>query len=257
MTSEHDRDRLITKGKFEPLRGLLDQSEYTEGVTAEHKAELLAAGLTEELLLEYATKKSNLFALTGGRREGQVDSQMATRREVEAITAAKAHIYKLRQLVPMVVRRTKATDMTAAHIAPSGELRRSSPKIAEHLRKIRNLVVKLETGLAPYFGGRSPTAVHDQIISDLADANRDQEVKRGGLAPESLELYEAKGAMLEIIEDFNRIGRIAFPGRAEIAAKFNKDILLRARGRAKKAKEDGEQTVNEAETETETKEVAG
>ena len=140
----------------------------------------------------------------------------------------------------MVVRRTKATDMTAAHIAPSGELRRSSPKIAEHLRKIRNLVVKLETGLAPYFGGRSPTAVHDKVTQALTDAQRGQETKREGLTPEATDLYEAKGELLEIIEDLNRIGRVVFRGRAEIAAKFNKDILLRARRRAKKAKDAGE-----------------
>jgi hypothetical protein len=42
-------------------------------------------------------------------------------------------------------------------------------------------------------------------------------------------LYEAKGRLLEAITELNRIGQIAFDGDASSRARFNKDILLRAR----------------------------
>jgi hypothetical protein len=34
--SAEKRQRLIAKGKSEPIAGLLDQGEYTNGVTQEH-----------------------------------------------------------------------------------------------------------------------------------------------------------------------------------------------------------------------------
>ena len=40
--------------------------------------------------------------------------------------------------------------------------------------------------------------------------------------------------MLDLIEEINGIARIAFEGRSEIRAKFNKDLLYR--GRRAKAK---------------------
>jgi len=46
---------------------------------------------------------------------------------------------------------------------------------------------------------------------------------------DKIEIFGAKGRVLEMIEDLNRAGRIAFEGQAETVGKFNKDVLLRAR----------------------------
>jgi hypothetical protein len=56
---------------------------------------------------------------------------------------------------------------------------------------------------------------------------------------EKLELFAAKGRVLEMIEDLNRAGRIAFEGQAETVGKFNKDLLLRARRSRGSAKSEG------------------
>ncbi|HCF58053.1 MAG TPA: hypothetical protein DFS52_08680 [Myxococcales bacterium] len=247
MSTAEERERLIKKGKNEPVAGLVDQGEYTTGITNEHKLELTAGGVSEEKFGKLSTSIAKVAALMAARREFQVDSMMATNIEREAICDAKEHIFKMRNLVPMVIRDTKANDLTAVHLAPAGTLGRSSTKILGYLKTSRNLVARLEAGLAPYFGGESPTAVHDKVTQALTDAQRGQETKREGLTPEATDLYEAKGELLEIIEDLNRIGRVVFRGRAEIAAKFNKDILLRARRRTKTAKDAGEVTGAEAE----------
>jgi hypothetical protein len=36
------------------------------------------------------------------------------------------------------------------------------------------------------------------------------------------------GEILDMIEDMNRVAKIGFDGRAEIASQFNKDLILRA-----------------------------
>lgn len=46
-------------------------------------------------------------------------------------------------------------------------------------------------------------------------------------------LHEAMGRVLEDIEDLIRAGKSAFDGKATMAAKFNKDLILRARRRKK------------------------
>ncbi|MBU1509712.1 hypothetical protein KKD52_05075, partial [Myxococcota bacterium] len=44
-----------------------------------------------------------------------------------------------------------------------------------------------------------------------------------------LERLELKGRLLDLIDELNGVARIAFDGQAEKRARFNKDMLLRAR----------------------------
>jgi hypothetical protein len=70
-------------------------------------------------------------------------------------------------------------------------------------------------------------------------AKKGQKEPREGLAQQgkvisalpvaTQQVYEAKGRVLEQIEDLNRAGRTAFDGNAAMMAKFNKDVLNRAR----------------------------
>ena len=45
---------------------------------------------------------------------------------------------------------------------------------------------------------------------------------------ETAEIYLMAGRLLDQIEELNVAGKIAYDGESEIAAKFNKDLILRA-----------------------------
>jgi len=51
---------------------------------------------------------------------------------------------------------------------------------------------------------------------------------------ETANIYVLAGEILDAIETVNRIAKIAFDGRAEIMAQFNKDLTLRG-GKTRKA----------------------
>jgi hypothetical protein len=71
----------------------------------------------------------------------------------------------------------------------------------------------------------------------LDTADTAQELTLANLPEETLKIYEAKGRVLEAIEDLNRLAKNAFAGQAEIIGKFNKDLLLRARKERKKVED--------------------
>lgn len=49
------------------------------------------------------------------------------------------------------------------------------------------------------------------------------------LPQETQQVYESKGRLLRDIEELNRVAKIAFWNRKEIAGLFNKDVINRAR----------------------------
>ncbi len=115
--------------------------------------------------------------------------------------------------------------------------RRSTPKISNYLAKIRPHVVKLDEHLRPYFGGERASEQLDAVKSALDAADAVQEADIASLPEATQKVYEAKGRVLQDIEDLNRIARNAFEGNADAIALFNKDILLRARQERKKKTE--------------------
>jgi hypothetical protein len=231
--TQADLDRWEIKGADAPLHGLLGQFDYSSSVAQELKPILLAGGLTEEQFNELMARGAALGAATGKKHKATLESKNATTEEGSGVDEAKDQFYTLRQLFPMIVRQHNVTIPEDA-LAPAGSLGRSATKISKQMNRTREVVVQLEEYLRPYYHGESPVAVHDRIIAKLSAANGKQENRRRNLPNETRELNVAKGALLEAIEDLNRIGRIAFMGQASVAARFNKDILLAARRKGRK-----------------------
>ena len=99
----------------------------------------------------------------------------------------------------------------------------------DYLNAIAPHVTKLDADLSPFFQKKSASAELAQVKTALDAADTTQEVALAGLPADTLAVYEAKGRVLEAIEDLNAVARNAFDGQAEIVGQFNKDVLNRSR----------------------------
>ncbi len=104
----------------------------------------------------------------------------------------------------------------------------------KYLMTVRPFVQKMDEQLKIYFAGRSPLAELEAVKTALDKADAVQESARAGLPVETANIYVLAGEILDAIETVNRIAKIAFDGRAEIMAQFNKDLTLRG-GKTRKA----------------------
>ncbi|MBI4952750.1 MAG: hypothetical protein HY908_12005 [Myxococcales bacterium] len=110
-----------------------------------------------------------------------------------------------------------------------GRLGRVTKEISGYLTVVRPFVVKLDAALKPYFDDKLASEELDKAKNELDAADTKQEVGLANLPEATLQVYEAKGRVLHLIEELNRLAKNAFDGQAEIVGKFNKDILLRGR----------------------------
>ena len=159
--------------------------------------------------------------------------------ESHAIDEAKSFIRRLRNALPRALRETPSASVTFESFHAGLTLGRSTPKISKYLAEIRPGVATLDIALAKHFKGQLASIELDMLKTALDQADTAQELARVHAPGETLALYEVMGQVLEQIEDLNRAGKIAFDADGATRAKFNKDILLRARKeRPKKAKKD-------------------
>jgi len=93
--------------------------------------------------------------------------------------------------------------------------------------------VALDEALTKHFNGKKASDALDAVKAALEKADADQETSRAAGPVETQALNEAVGRLLEEIEDLVRAGKSGFDGDATLAAKFNKDIILRARRKTK------------------------
>lgn len=241
--SEHMEDglepidhRLVRKGIREPIVGLVDQVGLSAALAREHATELAAYGWSAEdtAALERAGRELDEEI---GRLASQRSAALgATRDEAEAVDAAKAFIARLRAALPKVLRERQTTEdredgawIDRKAFAVRGSLRRSTPQIQEYLLLISGAVGHLDGELSRYFGGDSAARRLSEVSEALERANATQAMKQGGRPADTARLYQAKGRALELIEDLNRIGRIAFADQPVIAAQFDKHLIARAR----------------------------
>jgi hypothetical protein len=209
------------------------QATYTFNLGTTYVSALRAAGMPEDLLEKLQAKQKECAILIGTRREAEVDSQLATGGGIAAMDAAKGYLYKMEQVLPMAIRGVKLDDLKPEHVLPRPRGSKSVGKIKARLEATRPLVLRIEEKLKRYFAGRSPVVVLDEVIAGLQAAKSTQAAAQQARSPETFKLRVAKGQLLEMIEDVNRFGRVAFMGRAEMIGKFNKDLLLKARRSSK------------------------
>jgi hypothetical protein len=238
--------QLAKKGKNEPRAGIVAQGTVHVGLGEQHADELAAAGwpVAHTALLKQQVAK--LEEDGAGRAEAQDASRAATDKEHAAVDEAKRVIRRLRNALPIALR--SAPEGVTMQAFASGKLYRTTKRIREYLSDIRPSVEKLDAALAPFFEsaypGLQPSAVVERARKALEGADQQQEVGLKGLPAKTVALYEVKGRVLQLIEDMNRVARIAFDGDAALLGKFNKDILLRAR---KKRAAGGPETPEQAE----------
>ena len=161
-----------------------------------------------------------------GRGELKTDKQRATRNLWAAIDSAKDHTALLSAVLPSLLRDRELSCPMPVEILPRS-IKRSTKKILKYLVETRGVVESLNEELRPSFNGGSALEAHDKVFKDLTDANTSQDTKTKELPYETRLIHETKGALLELIEDMNRLGRFIFRGQAELAAQFNKDMLLK------------------------------
>lgn len=220
--------RLVKKGRGEPLDGLLQQGRASLALAETHAGALAQSGWppasTAAMESTLAKLESDTTSVLGERAA----SRGATTSEYAALNEGKAFVRKLRLALPKVLRGAPA-DVDEKAFRAGEPLARSTPKLSAYLLKIRPAVLTIEQALAPFFGQQSPVAMLDAAKTALDSADSVQETTIAALPIQTAQVYEAKGHLLELIEDMNRSGKIAFNGNAVAMALFNKDILLRAR----------------------------
>lgn len=228
--------RLAKKGQAEPREGLVQQGKVSVALARAHAEALVGGGWPATKTEALAKGVATLEASATAKHEAADRSRAASVAEHAAAGDAKRFLRRLRNALPAASREAGGEVGPEAFRA-GGPLGRSTRKLSAHLRDIRPAVVKLDAALAPYFGGLVASAELDRVRTALDAADSAQEVAIATLPAETLEVYEAKGRVLELVEDLNRAAKIAFDGDAVTIAQFNKDIVLRARAKRAKAEE--------------------
>lgn len=229
-------DRLVAKGRTEPRGGLAQQGKVHVGLATHYAAALADAGWSAADTASLETNVATLEGAVGTQARAYDHADHTSSTESHAITDAKAFVRKLRNALPRSLRETPGTGLTLESFHVGATLGRSTPKISKYLAEIRPGVVTLDVALAKHFGGQMASLELDAVKNALDHADTAQELARVNAPGETLALHEVMGRVVEQIEDLNRAGKIAFDADAATRAKFNKDILLRARKERPKKK---------------------
>lgn len=229
-------DRLVAKGRSEPRGGLAQQGKVHVGLATHYAAKLADAGWSAADTTSLEANVVTLEGAVGTQAKAYDHADHTSSTESDAIDGAKSFVRKLRNALPRSLRETPGTGLTLDSFRVGATLGRSTPRISKYLAEIRPGVVTLDPALVKHFNGQMASIELDAVKSALDHADTAQELARANAPGETLALYAVMGQVLEQIEDLNRAGKIAFDSDASTRAKFNKDILLRARKeRPKKA----------------------
>lgn len=118
----------------------------------------------------------------------------------------------------------------------SGSLGRSVPTILSYLTTAEPTVKRLDAFFKPYLKVTASERLAE-LRKKLAAADAKQETAKDTTTGYTASINEAKARVLEAIEELNGIAKNAFDGNAPVIAKFNKDLLLRARRERAAAKD--------------------
>jgi hypothetical protein len=222
--------RLVRLGVNEPRAALVEQGLVSTGLAAEFAAALAKCGWSAAKGKALADTVVLLQSTLAIQAEQRIQAHAGSHGELTSKAASKAFIRKLRAAWPMALRDAGSeVTLTKASIESGGTLGQATPKILAYLVTVAPAVKALETWLKPYFGGVSPATTLASCRAGLEQTDTVQENEYAQLPEATQRIYEAKGRLVQFIGDLNRVGQIAFDGEAVTRARFNKDILLRAR----------------------------
>lgn len=220
--------RLMKKGKRVSREGLVQQARISLELARRYEERLKLFGWTPADTDRLHTGLVLLDDEISRQADERGVSLQATRDEKQAIDDAKALIERLRLALPRVLRESQASGVSEESFAVRTRLRRNTPQILGFLTRILPAVVRLDDALAPFFGGARPSELVEEAKARIESADTAQETQWAKLPLDTARVYEAKGRVLELIEDLNRTGKSAFIGDRETASLFNKGLIARA-----------------------------
>ncbi len=229
---------MVKKGTSEPRAGLLDQGYVHIKLCQAHEAALADHGWLPASTAEIAALVEGLASQMSEQLEAKESSKGTTRDEVAARAHAKALIGKIRLGAGLVLAQGTVPGVTIESFNAGERLRQSTSKILGYLGRIESSVRAIDEQLRPYFKGESAAEMVTQARRNLGESEGTQEQKLAALPQDTLKLYETKGRLLQEIENVNKVAKIAFWDRKDLAGQFNKDVINRARKSRKPA--DGE-----------------
>lgn len=221
--------RLAAKGRGEPLAGLTQQAKVHLGLAQKHATALAQAGWSAADTAALADAIPALESDVARRVESGANARQATRDKRQGLARGKRFVGRLRNAVPKVLRSNSFPGITRESFAAGGELGRSVPRLSVYLSNITPMVNRMDEALKSFFNNKSAAAELGQIRQLIDSTSTTQELALLALPEETLGVYEAKGRVLEMLEDMNRLGHNAFEDAPEVARQFNKAILARAK----------------------------
>ncbi len=226
--------RLVEKGKQFDLDALAQQGIVTHGNALEHLADLTRRGLTEDRVTYFKQQLDLLAGFRGDVGVSRDGAKALTQDEGLARSEGKTLSRAVREALRIVLKDGPVAGVTLDQFALHGNTLQTTPEVLAHLSALAPKLIPLDDQLARFFEGQKASELVKAAWQRLRDADAVQEKTRADLPSETLALLELKGRVLDLIEEINGVARIAFEGRSEVRAKFNKDLLYRGR-RARKA----------------------
>ncbi len=229
--------RLAKRGRREPLGALLEQARYSIGLARKHAAPLAKSGWPRARTDGLEADVVRLEAVTATHADKRSSTRAKAASEQKAIDEVKRFVRVLRAALPMVLREVGPSAVEPAAFRIGGELRRSVGRMRAYLESLDAGVKKLDPQLAPYFGGKRPSVLLAKLRAGLDEADAAHEQEREARKPVTWQAYEARGRVIQSIEDLHRVARIAFDQNPSVRASFHKKILDDARRRRPKQEE--------------------
>ncbi|MDP1917260.1 MAG: hypothetical protein Q8L14_13555 [Myxococcales bacterium] len=227
---------LVAKGKGEPLEGVKAQGREHLTLIDKHP-ELKDFGWEDAGTTQLAKDVEFISTTEAARSEASDSSAIDTLTQEARIDDSKKLVRSIRNVLPAALRKAKKDGVVIdKKLLASGRLGRVVPAIVSYLTTVEPTVKRIDKYLQPYLKVVPSTRINE-VRKALEAADTKQEASLGATTEYTAKLNEAKGRVVEAIEELNGIAKNAFDGNAAVIGKFSKDLLLRAR-RERAAKED-------------------
>lgn len=233
------RERRIRKGEDVALEPLRQQAAVAISLSLEKAANLALKGW----IADRHDRLVEVHQLLGTARfvqlESRFDAAEATRTQNQTVDEAKVFKRDLDgSLTNLFLNHDELPVREEDFQVGPVRLGRSPANYAAYFEKIFPPLSRVDHLLLPMFAGESPAARAAELAARLRHTDAVQERKREALPADTQELCLLKGELLDLIEELNRAGRRAEEGDAAQSARFNKDLILAARKRRRKAQPD-------------------